>query len=340
VTSAFKLCVFLLAFLVFPGCSPLPRVLGRSSYYEQTYFPASHNFAFRNRFPGIDGLFNAFDYGHSVLAETLWRNPDTPREVLDEKQFRFITTRLLRRPPAVTLDEAAIAPEWAKLAPEVVEMFDWAHMLHRQLYDVWADDRILLKEKDHRVSDVIRYYRSRPDVAFSSTPKSMALMEGQPYSLSFRKRFPTYNGLIWSYHWLQMALYDALMIPATVAGRKSHVAGVVDQFWRMLDSGGSALPTTMPQSAAIAPCFSARYPEAAIIFDNLHSLHDVVSDILADPSIPRHRKREGILLAAARYRDSTSLVTSVEEWLSMSREMGIQQMGGAPAIPPGCNGES
>ncbi len=337
-TSALKPWV-VLAFLATSGCSPL-RVLGHRGYYEQTYFPASHNFAFRKLFPRIDGLFNAFDYGHSILAETLWRNPAASRDVLDGKQFRFITTRLLRRPPDVPLDEAAIAPEWAKLAPEAVEMFDWAHMLHRQLYDVWSDERIPIKEKDRKVSEVIRYYRSRPDVAFSSAPKSMTLMEGQPYSLSFRKRFPTYNGLIWSYHWLQMALYDALMIPATAAERKGHLGAVVDQFWRMLDQSGSDLPTTMPQSAAIAPCFSARYPDAAIIFDNLHSLHDVVSDILADPSIPRHRKRDEILLAAARYRDSTSFVTTVDEWRSMSLGMGIQQMGGAPAIPPGCAGSS
>lgn len=339
-TSAIKLLNFLLAFLVFSGCAPLTTLLERSDYHEQTYFPASHNFAFRRRFPGIDGLFNAFDYGHSILSETLWRNPGAPRDALDDKQFRFITTQLLRRPPGVPLDEAAIAPEWAKLAPEVVEMFDWAHMLHRQLYDVWSDDRIPLREKDRRVSELIGYYRSRPAVAFSSTPKSMMLMEGQAYSLSFRKRFPMYNGLIWSYHWLQMALYDALMIPATSSERKGYVAAVVDQFWRMLDSSGLKLPTTMPQSAAIAPCFSARYPEAAIIFDNLHSLHDVVSDILADPDIPHHRKRQEIMLAASRYRDSTSSVTSVDEWRSMSIAMGINQMGGTPAIPSGCNGRS
>lgn len=336
-TSPIETRSFLLALLVVtPSCAPLPPILGRNDYHEQTYFPASHNFAFRRRFPEIDGLFNAFDYGHSILSETLWRNPGAPRDVLDGKQFHFITTRLLRKPPAVALDETAIAPEWAKLAPEVVEMFDWAHMLHRQLYDVWSDDRIPPGDKDRRIRELIAYYRSRPAVAFSSTPKNMMLMEGQPYSLSFRKRFPTYNGLIWSYHWLQMALYDALMLPATSSERKGHVAAVLDQFWRMLDSSGSSLPTAMPQSAAIAPCFSARYPEAAIIFDNLHSLHDVVSDILADPGIPHHRKRQEIMLAASRYRDSTSSTTSVDEWRSMSLAMGINQMGGAPAIPPGC----
>jgi hypothetical protein len=321
------------ACLVSTSCAPG----GRNAYFEQTYFPAAHNFAFRGTFPAVDGLFNAFDYGHAILYESLWRSPHTPRDALDDREFRFITTRLLRKPPAVPLDETAIAPQWAKLAPEAVEMFEWAHMLHRQLYDIWADDRVSPGEKDSKVKEIVRYYRSRPAVAFSSMPKSMTLMEGQPYSLSFRKRFPTYNGLIWSYHWLQMGLYDALMARATPAERKGNVAAVVDQFWRMLDSSASNLPTTMPQSAAIAPCFSARYPEAAIIFDNLHSFHDVVSDILADLSIPRHRKREEILFAASRYRDSTSNVTSVDEWRSMSIAMGIRQMGGLPAVPPGCN---
>ena len=193
--------------LVSTGCAHSAR----NAYFEQTYFPASHNFAFRRSFPAVDGLFNAFDYGHAILYETLWRSPHTSRNALDDRQFRFITTQLLRKPPAVPLDETAIAPEWAKLAPEAVEMFEWAHMLHRQLYDIWADDRISRGEKDSRVMQIVRYYRTRPAVAFSSLPKSMTLMEGQPYSLSFRKRFPTYNGLIWSYHWLQMGLYDALM---------------------------------------------------------------------------------------------------------------------------------
>lgn len=298
-----------------------------SAYYEQTYLPASYNFALRARYPSVDGLLNAFDYGHSVLYETLWRNPNAPRTALDNEQFDFITTRLLRNPPDVPLDEAGIGPNWTRLAPEVAMMFDWAHMLHRQLYDIWTADDVPPAEKDAKVRDAIRYYRSRPQLAFSSQPKSMALMEGQPYSLAFRNRYPKYNGLIWSYHWLQMAMYDALMVTPTAA-RTQNVQMVLAAFWRMIESGGALLPSTMPQSAAVAPCFSARYPEAAIIFDNLHSLHDVVSDILANPTVARARKRATILAAAARYRDSTTLVTTPEEWRKMSLEMGPERMGG------------
>jgi hypothetical protein len=302
-------------------------------YYEQTYMSASHNWAFRSAYPRAERLFNAFDYGHSILYETLWRNPAASTRALDGRQFDFITTDLLVRPPRVALDETAIGPEWAKLAPEILEMFEWAHMLHRQIYDVIADERIADREKDSRVMDVMRYYRTRPALAFSSKPKDMTLMEGQSYSLAFRKRFPKFNGLIWSYHWFQMTLYDALLAGATRAEKRANVVSVTDRFWQMIRGGQAGLPAIMPMSAAIAPEFSRRYTEAAIIFDNLHSLHDVVSDILANPDVPRAQKRKVILEAAARYRDDTSNVTTVEAWRTMASEMGVENMGGLPPLP-------
>lgn len=305
-----------------------------ASYYDQTYLSASHNWAFRHQFARVDALFNAFDYGHAKLYETLWSDPRAGRETLDGREFQFITRNLLRHPPDVPLDEGAIAPGWEKLAPEVAAMFDWAHMLHRQIYDVWTDDRINASQKDARVAEVVRYYKSRGALAFSSKPKDMNLMEGQPYSLSFRKRFPTYNGLIWSYHWLQMTLYEALLSSSNPAQRRNNVNAVVARFWSLLDSAPANLPTVMPQSSEIAPVFSGRYPEAAIIFDNLHSLHDVASDILADPAISRGEKRRALIDAAARYRDDTSSIVSVEEWKTMAHAMDVAKMGGPAPITP------
>ena len=314
------------------GCAPGANSTHASAYYDQTYLSASHNWAFRNEFPKVDALFNAFDYGHAKLYETLWRDPSAPQPVLDQRQFQFITRDLLRNPPTVPLDGGAIAPEWEKLAPEVEAMFEWAHMLHRQIYDVWADDRIRPADKDARVATLIAYYKSRRNLAFSFMPKNMNLMEGQSYSLSFRKRFPTYNGLIWSYHWLQMTLYEALLDSQTPAQRKDNVDAVVARFWALLDSAPATLPSAMPQSPAIAPTFSSRYPEAAIIFDNLHSLHDVVSDILADERVPRGEKRRLILEAANRYRDDTSSIVSIDDWKEMARAMGLAKMGGPAPI--------
>jgi hypothetical protein len=311
-----------------------PRAASAQSrlYYEQTYLPASHNWVFRSTYSKADRLFNAFDYGHAILYETLWRRPGAAQSVLDGKQFDFITRDLLVHPPRVNLDETAIAPEYAKLAPELVEMFEWAHMLHRQIYDVLADERIAASDKKGQVAELVAYYRSRPALALSSRPKDMELMEGQPYSLAFRKRFPKFNGLIWSYHWFQMTVYDALLAGSNPAERRENVALVTDRFWEMLRGGQASLPSIMPMSAAIATRFTSEYPEAAIIFDNLHSLHDVVSDVLSNPQVPREKKRDVLLSAAAKYRDNTTNVTTAEEWRSMAIEMGVQNMGGLPPL--------
>ena len=98
------------------------------------------------------------------------------------------------------------------------------------------------------------------------------------------------------------------------------------------------MPQQMPMTAAIAPRFAERYPEAAIIFDNLHSMHDVISDVLANPAVPRDRKRAEITLAARRYRDDTSFVMTEQAWRTMAQHMGLENMGGPavgflPALP-------
>src|SRR6476661_7352214 len=159
-----------------------------STTHDQFYRQASHNWQFRKNYPAADRLFNAFDYGHAILYETLWTAPTAPVARLEEKEYDFITRRLLVNPPRVPLEESAIEVEYSKLVPEAKQMFDWAHVLHRQVYDVWADERIPVDRKDARIARVLAYYKSRPDLAFSSVPKTMDLMEGEYYGLAFRQR--------------------------------------------------------------------------------------------------------------------------------------------------------
>ena len=320
--------VGLLAFL--PGCGSFSRVP------EQTYLGASHNWAFRTRYPRSDRLFNAFDYGHAILYERLLRDaghPDRAVRNIDGREFRFITTRLLVDPPMLPIEEQAIGPTYTTLVPELFAVFDWTHMLHRQLYDVLADDRLDSLARDERIARLLRYYASRRDLALSSLPKSMHLMEGAPYSLVFRRQQPKFNGLLWSYHWYQMVLYDALLATNDRLGRQRNVDAATARFWELLADAPTHMPSVMPMAAAVAPRFAARYPEAAIIFDNLHSLHDVVADILASPGIPAGEKRPSILRAIQTFQDSTTQIISREEWRSMAQEMGVENMGG-PAVTP------
>jgi hypothetical protein len=295
---------------------------GGARTYEQSYLRAADNWTFRDHYPAADRLFNGFDYGHAILSETLIGHPADGPRLLEGAVYRRLTCQVLQRPPRVPLEERAIAPTYGTEYPETVAVFEWAHMLHRQLYDIIVAEPLSAERRDARVRSAIGYYRSRPDLALSAMPKSMTLMEGQPYSLAFRRAAPTYNGLIWSYHWLQMAIYDALLTSPDADDRHVAVARDVDLFMRMSANGGQYAPRAMPMSAAVAPEFTRQYPEAAIIFDNLHSLHDVVSDVLTSPGVTRGDKRAAILLALARYRDTTSFITSRDEWLEMSRQMG------------------
>jgi hypothetical protein len=299
--------------------------------YEQFYLQAPHNWRFRDRYQAADRLFNAFDFGHAILYETLWTRPTAPASELEQKWYDRLTKRILVNPPHVPLEEAAIEIGYVKLVPEAKAMFEWAHILHRQLYDVLSDERLRQPERDAEVARLVAYYKTRPELAFSSKPKSMALMQEQPYSLAFRKSYPRFNGLIWAYHWLQVGLYEPLMVNNTTETQQAGVRATVARFWQMLDSAPAHMPHVMPMTPAVAPTFSARYTEAAIIFDNLHSMHDVVSDILANPSVPRGRKRAEILLAARRFRDDTSYVMTPEAWRTMASHMGLENMGG-PAV--------
>ncbi|MES2521882.1 MAG: hypothetical protein V4617_04205 [Gemmatimonadota bacterium] len=307
---------------------PAPLAAQWVTTYEQFYLQAPHNWTFRNNYQAADRLFNAFDYGHAILYEKLWTMPNASPAELEVKEYDFLTKKVLVRPPRVPLEEAAIEIKYVQLAPEAKQMFEWAHILHRQLYDVLADERLDQAAKDREVQRLIDYYKTRKDIAFSSRPKSMKLMQEQPYSLAFRKDYPKFNGLIWGYHWLQVGLYEPLIVGKNAAERQAGVRATVARFWQMLQDPPRTLPYQMPMTPAVAPAFSARYQEAAIIFDNLHSMHDVISDILANDSVPRDRKRAEILLAAGRFRDDTSYVMTPQAWLTMAGHMGIENMGG------------
>jgi hypothetical protein len=326
---ALLLAFAITAVLSSAACAPLGAQW--STTYDQVYYPGKFNWQFRNKYPAADRLFNAFDYGHAILYEILWNEPNAPASKLESEEYDFITRKLLVNPPRLPLEEAAIEIGYAQLAPEAKMMFDWAHLFHRQVYDIWADERISVAEKDAKVAELLRYYRSRPDLAFSSQPKTMELMEGQPYSLAFRRNYPKFNGLIWAYHWLQVGLYEPLVVGKNEDERQTGVLAAVARFRQMIENPPTNMPRIMPMTSAVAPTFAARYPEAAIIFDNLHSMHDVVSDILANPGVPRGEKRARILEAARRYRDGTSYVMTVTEWRDMATMMGVQNMGG-PAV--------
>ena len=64
-------------------------------------------------------------------------------------------------------------------------------------------------------------------------------------------------------------------------------------------------PATMPMTADVSPLFAAAHPRAAAIFDNLHMMHDIISDVLATPRMSWVAKRAEVLKQLAEMQDAT-----------------------------------
>ena len=297
---------------------------------EQFYLPGSFNWQFLKQYPEAARLFNAFDYGHAVLYERLWTAPSTLPGALEETEFAFLTGDLLVHPPRLGVAEEAVAPQYSKLAWRAKMMFDWAHLLHRQIYDIYSDERLTDSARVALVERATDYYLSNRRLAFAVRPKSMALMDEQYFSQVFRRGYPKFNGLIWSYHWLQVGLYEPLLLGRTAAEKRAGIALTLARFREMIATPPAGMPQVMPMTSAVAPTFSRRHPRAAMIFDNLHMMHDIISDILASPDVARGRKGAAIAAALAQFQDVGHDTMALEHWEMMGDMMGgVERMGGA-----------
>jgi hypothetical protein len=317
---------------------------GQAQRDEQFYYPGKFNWQFLANYPAAARLFNAFDYGHAVLYERLYtEGADEARQL--EKEYRYLTTDLLIRPPRFAVAEEVIMPAYAKLAWRGKMMFDWAHILHRQIYDAYSDESLTPTQRDALIERLTDYYLSNRKYAFTDKPKSMALMDEQYFSQTFRKAYPKFNGLIWAYHWLQVGLYEPFLEGETETDRKAGVQATLARFWSMLEDPTSRMPKVMPMTSAVAPRFSAAHPRAAVIFDNLHMTHDIISDILTADTIPHDKKGAMIDDQLDKLQDPVRDVISMDEWRMMADHMGgIEAMGGpaaglvrlvkAPVTPP------
>ncbi len=297
---------------------------------EQFYYPGSFNWKFLSTYPEGARLFNAFDYGHAVLYEKLYTTDGarTDREL--EREYTYLTTDLLIRPPRLAIAEEAVMPQYAKLAWRAKQMFDWAHILHRQIYDIYSDPRLARAEQDARIEQVTDYYLARKEYAFLAVPKSMELMDDQYYSKSFREAYPKFNGLIWAYHWLQVGLYEPFIIATTPDETKAGVQATLGRFWTMLENAPAQMPAEMPMTSGIAPLFSAAHPRAAVIFDNLHMMHDIISDILHNDVVAESDKAKVITQALDEFQNPTTNIMTMEMWRNMAEHMGgVDAMGGS-----------
>lgn len=250
-------------------------------------------YKFGKVYPKAQQLLYAFDYGHALVYERLLNNKgkiNNPRDF--EKQILADIIKILKNPPNIKVDEDDIAPEYVYTFPLMVNAFDWSHMLHQFVLDVLATSADRGPGMKNRINELFLQYKGNRLLAITDVCKTMLFMDGHYFSKEFRRSYPSFNLLIWSYHWFQIRLYEALMKP-TKSQRDTAVEETVNEFWRLIsDLPDSAEFDMMPETRSEAPTFFKEFPLISASFDNNHMLHDVVSDILTSSKVPVENMRK------------------------------------------------
>lgn len=258
---------------------------------KRFYYRALWNFSLRDNLKELDIDFNGIDFGHSNLYENLLLTGAKDVSAIEDRA-RKETLRFIASRPTLPPNEEAIAPTYMKLAWRAQNTFDEAHSLHRSTYDIYVSD-LSSEQKDRAILNVLAYYQDSP-YAITAQRLDHQRLDNLPYSKAFRETFPLFNATIWAYHYLQIAVYDPLSAAPELSAKQQAVQPILDTYHHYLEDPPIHW-TFMPLVAEYSPHFAEQYPAIANIFDNLHMLHDTISDILASKQLPEwERKRTEI----------------------------------------------
>jgi hypothetical protein len=273
--------------------------LGAYANAEPTWYPVPPEaYKFGELYPEAQRLLYAFDYGHALVYERLILNRG---KISDPEKFEAEILNeimgILKNPPNTKSEEGDIAPTYVYTFPLVVSEFDWSHLLHQYVLDVLATSKDRGPKMIKRVDELFDKYKSNKAIAITDQCKTMLFMDGHYFSKSFRRTYPSFNLLIWSYHWFQIRLYEALLKPTRME-RDLAVDETVKKFWTLISNlPDSADFDMMPETAKEAPTFAKRFPRIPSAFDNNHMLHDIVSDILTSEKVDTSKiRQEGVRL--------------------------------------------
>lgn len=276
----------------------MPRWINSPGADSLFYKSASYNWDI-NRMPAFAKDMYATGVGHAMAYEAMVtrRTPE-----LESKTFGTIDW-VLKHQPSMPVDEGAISPTFQRRYGYLEKVFDWAHLLHFQVIDVFMHPGWTDRQKEAEVDRLWSNYQSQP-YAITGLPMNMDFLDSFPYSGKFRKDYPRVNGLFWGYHWLQTVNYDMLYrVPIEDQAPQYKLIG--DRYHQ------TELYKTdrefMPMTAEMSPRFAQRFPFIANSFDNLHMLHDNANDILAQPTLTEHQKQDQVKIAIYRVLSSTHL---------------------------------
>ena len=264
---------------------------------KRFYYRALWNFALREDLKELDIEFNGVDFGHSNLYEHLLLTGAIDVPAIEDKA-RKETLAFIASRPTLNPNEEAIAPTYMRLAWKAQNTFDEAHALHRATYDIYASNEA---DKEQAIRKVLAFYQDS-EYAITSKRLDHQRLDRLPYSKTFRRKFPLFNATIWAYHYLQVAVYDALGAAPDLPAKQKAVEPILTTYRSYLQHPPVQW-TFMSMTGELSPNFAAEYPEIANIFDNLHMMHDSISDILSSDLLPtwEDKRREIYRVTQAYY---------------------------------------
>jgi hypothetical protein len=233
--------------------------------------------------PALERDLNAVAVGHAMAYEDLVTGKADGLETDTFKRINWV----LKNPPRFMPDEANISPTFGRKYGVLEQVFDWTHILHAQTVDVLASTDLSEAEKEVEIERLYQFYATKAPYVITSLPMNMGYLDSQPYSKSFRQKYPKVNGLFWGYHWLQGIMYDTLYGKSLAEQRDTYAT--LGKRYHEVELYRTDRPF-MPMFAEVSPKFAQKFPHISNTFDNLHMLHDMVNDILASEWMSEEQK--------------------------------------------------
>ncbi len=291
--------------------------------------------ALRQHYPDLYDLVRRLERAHGVLFNELAREGeavratggDVPTSGFEVDMVDHLTALVRREGTAEEEAEVARAG-YARLGPRGAEIIRWGYAFQREVISILADPDVA--DRRAALDGAVSRYRSRTAAALPSVPKDMDVLYGHAYALRFRTGYTDLGGLFWAGHWLRLAATEPLTDLGPGPERTAGIDTVTTRYFAKLSYGAppQSFPSEIPLAPAIAPGFIWESPEAAMIWDNLSMLLEVLADVFASPETP---DVPGAIEATIDFfMDPDLAVTDQDEWEIMALRHGIFFQGGYP----------
>ena len=107
--------------------------------------------AFRQAYPGVNGILWAYHWHHAAVYEALMERDPSRRQAELDRVIRVFTDSVLVDLPDEMPLTAEIAPEFSRMLPAASHIFDNLHMMHDVVNDIMAFPAYGLDEKEAEI---------------------------------------------------------------------------------------------------------------------------------------------------------------------------------------------